>query len=129
MEFWGSPTPIIFLLHILYLVNLEDPYFVYSYMDLVCELFQFLPIYFYRFGLELWFLLQSCICSSAGFKIQWQKDLKSNSKTPDSTMASRATDSSGGGSLTPSEQSGEERSDHDSDYETDDGEQEEENAR
>ncbi|XP_025104519.1 tubulin polyglutamylase TTLL5-like isoform X3 [Pomacea canaliculata] len=44
-------------------------------------------------------------------------------------MASRATDSSGGGSLTPSEQSGEERSDHDSDYETDDGEQEEENAR
>ena len=45
-------------------------------------------------------------------------------------MASRVNDSDGGGSLTPSEQSdGEERSEHDSDYETDDGEEEEDNSR
>lgn len=45
-------------------------------------------------------------------------------------MASRATDSDGGGSLTPSEQSdGEERSEHDSDYETDDGEGEDDDSR
>lgn len=45
-------------------------------------------------------------------------------------MASRVTDSDGGGSLTPSEQSdGEERSEHDSDYETDDGEGEDAEGR
>lgn len=45
-------------------------------------------------------------------------------------MASQVNDSDGGGSMTPSEQSdGEERSEHDSDYETDDGEEEEDDSR
>ncbi|XP_076463867.1 tubulin polyglutamylase TTLL5-like [Babylonia areolata] len=45
-------------------------------------------------------------------------------------MASRGNDSDGGDSLTPSEQSdAEERSEHDSDYETDNGEEEEDNSR
>ncbi|KAL8565160.1 hypothetical protein ACOMHN_003947 [Nucella lapillus] len=45
-------------------------------------------------------------------------------------MATRVNDSDGGSSMTPSEQSdGEERSEHDSDYETDEGKEEEDDSR